>query len=57
VVTSILLPAAARRAAVNKMSDVEVADLFDVSVEFARWRINVSGARTIAQRIASKRMA
>lgn len=54
----LLLPAAAaRKAAVNKMSDGEVADLFDVSIEFARWRINVSGARTIAQRIARKRTA
>lgn len=54
----LLLPAAAaRKAAVNKMSDAEVADAFDVSIDFARWRINVSGARTIAQRIARKRTA
>ncbi|MGH3716503.1 MAG: ImmA/IrrE family metallo-endopeptidase [Micromonosporaceae bacterium] len=52
----LLLPAAAaRRAAVRKISDEEVADLYDVSVEFARWRLNATGARLIAQRAAQKR--
>ena len=52
----LLLPlAAVRRAAAAKKSDDEVADIFDVSTEFARWRMNVTGARLIAQRAARKR--
>jgi Zn-dependent peptidase ImmA (M78 family) len=52
----LLLPlAAARRAAAAKKSDEEVADIFDISTEFARWRMNVTGARLIAQRAARKR--
>jgi Zn-dependent peptidase ImmA (M78 family) len=52
----LLLPAAAaRRAAIRRLSDQDVADLFDISVDFARWRMNVSGARLIAQRSAQKR--
>jgi Zn-dependent peptidase ImmA (M78 family) len=52
----LLLPsAAARWAAALKKTDEEVADLFDVSVEFARWRMNATGARLIAQRAARKR--
>ena len=52
----LLLPAAAaRRAAVAGKTDEQVADTFDVSTELARWRMNVSGARLIAQRAANKR--
>jgi Zn-dependent peptidase ImmA (M78 family) len=52
----LLLPgAAARRAALAGMSDAEVAQEFDVSVELARWRMNATGARRIAQREAEKR--
>jgi hypothetical protein len=52
----LLLPAAAaRRAAAFRQTDVQVADQFDVSPEFARWRMNVTGARVIASRAASKR--
>lgn len=52
----LLLPAAAaRRAAVARKTDEEVADFFDVSTELARWRMNVTGARLIAQRAASKK--
>lgn len=52
----LLLPAAgARRAAAYGRSDDQVADQFDVSTEFARWRMNVTGARRIASRAACKR--
>jgi hypothetical protein len=52
----LLLPAAAAaRAAVAGKTDEQVGDLFDVSTEFARWRLNVTGARLIAHRAASKR--
>jgi hypothetical protein len=52
----LLLPAAAaRRAAICRLSDEQVADEFDVSVEFAKWRLNVTGARLIAERAARKR--
>lgn len=52
----LLLPAdAARRAAALGRSDEEVADFFDVSPEFARWRLNVTGARLIACRAAKRR--
>jgi hypothetical protein len=52
----LLLPAAAaRRAAAYGLSDDQVADQFDVSTEFARWRMNVTGARRIASRAALKR--
>lgn len=52
----LLLPqAAARRAAARKLTDEQVADRYDVSVEFARWRMNVTGARLIAARSAVKR--
>ena len=51
----LLLPqAAARRAAVRNLTDEQVADDFDVSVEFARWRMGVTGARLIAERAARK---
>jgi Zn-dependent peptidase ImmA (M78 family) len=52
----LLLPSsAAKRAAINGWSDQDVADRFDISVEFARWRMGVSGARLIAARAARKR--
>jgi hypothetical protein len=52
----LLLPqTAAQRAAVAGKSDEEVADIFDVSIELARWRMNATGARLIAQRAARKR--
>ena len=52
----LLLPcAAARRAAVYGRTDDQVADQFDVSTEFARWRMNVTGARKIASRAARTR--
>jgi Zn-dependent peptidase ImmA (M78 family) len=51
----LLLPqVAARRAAIAGKTDDEVAELFDVSIEFARWRMNATGARKIAQRTAAK---
>lgn len=52
----LLVPvAAARRAAAYGRSDDEVAEQFDVSTDFARWRMNVTGARRIASRAARKR--
>ena len=45
----LLIPAeAARRAARIGASDEQVAEHFRVSVPFARWRMNVSGARRVA---------
>jgi hypothetical protein len=47
---------AARRAALARLTDEQVAPQhFDVSIEFARWRMNTSGARIIAKRAANKR--
>jgi hypothetical protein len=46
--------AAAHRAAKTKKTDDEVAELFDVSVQLAGWRMNSAGARIVAQRIANK---
>jgi hypothetical protein len=52
----LLVPAsAAVRAAVAGWGDGQVAEFFDVSIEMARWRMNVSGARTIARRAAAKK--
>ena len=52
----LLLPgASARRAAAYGQSDDQVAEQFDVSTEFARWRMNGTGARRIADRAARKR--
>ncbi|PBC69689.1 Zn-dependent peptidase ImmA (M78 family) [Streptomyces sp. TLI_235] len=45
---------AAIRAARNYRSDEEVAQHFDVSIEFARMRMNASGARRIAERSRAK---
>lgn len=52
----LLLPAAAaRRAAARGKTDEQVAQLYDVSIELARWRMNATGARIIAQRTAKKK--
>lgn len=52
----LLLPAAAtRRAAAAGKTDEQVAQLYDVSIELARWRMNATGARIIAQRTAKKK--
>lgn len=46
---------ACKRLAVYKTSDQAAADRFGVSVEFARWRLNATGARRIAARAQKKR--
>lgn len=46
---------AAVRMAWKAASDAEVADSFDVSIQQARWRMNHSGARRIAERSSRKR--
>lgn len=52
----LLLPfEAAKRLAYNDVSDVDVAERFGISVEFARWRMNATGARKIARRARAKR--
>ncbi|MCD4527228.1 ImmA/IrrE family metallo-endopeptidase [Nocardioides sp. cx-173] len=52
----LLLPTeAARRLAYNKVGDEEVARRFGISVQFASWRMNATGARKIAQRAHAKR--
>jgi Zn-dependent peptidase ImmA (M78 family) len=52
----LLLPSdAALRLAYNGVCDDDVALRFDVSIEFARWRMNSTGARTRAQRAAARR--
>ena len=48
---------AAKRLARRKATDDEVALRFGVSPELARWRMNASGARIIAQRAANLRRA
>lgn len=54
----LLLPTdAAKRLAFNKVSDADVARRFGISVQFARWRMNATGARKIAARAAAKRRA
>jgi Zn-dependent peptidase ImmA (M78 family) len=54
----LLVPSdAARRLARQKATDDEVALRFGVSVELARWRMNATGARIIAQRAANYRRA
>jgi hypothetical protein len=51
----LLLPlAAARRAATLNKTNEEVAELYDVSVQLAAWRMNATGARIFAQRLADK---
>lgn len=52
----LLVPSdAARRLARQKVTDDEVALRFGVSIELARWRMNATGARIIAQRAANYR--
>lgn len=52
----LLIPTqAAKRAALARLTDEEVAEHFDVSIELARWRMNTTGARIIAKRAANKR--
>ncbi len=52
----LLLPTeAARRLAYNKATDEDVARRFGISVQFARWRMNATGARKIAKRAFAKR--
>lgn len=52
----LLVPAdAAQRLAYRDASDTEVADVLDVSVEMARWRMDATGARKIARLAAAKR--
>lgn len=48
---------AAKRLARRKATDDEVALRFGVSPELARWRMNATGARIIAQRAANLRRA
>jgi len=48
---------AAKRLARRKATDDEVALHFGVSPELARWRMNATGARIIAQRAANLRRA
>ncbi|SIR90316.1 ImmA/IrrE family metallo-endopeptidase [Micromonospora avicenniae] len=51
----LLLPqAAAYKAAKEHRTDEDVADIFDVSLPVARWRMNGTGARIVAQRTAAK---
>jgi hypothetical protein len=51
----LLLPLpAARQAAKQNKTDEEVAELYDVSVQLAAWRMNATGARIFAQRLANK---
>lgn len=45
----------AQRLAYRGASDTEVAEVFDVSVEMARWRMDATGVRKIARRAAAKR--
>ncbi len=52
----LLLPTdAAVRLALDGVSDEIAAERFGVSVPFARWRLNVTGARKIAGRAHAKR--
>lgn len=54
----LLVPSdAARRLARRKVTDDEVALRFGVSIELARWRMNATGVRIIAQRAANYRRA
>lgn len=48
---------AAKRLARQKVTDDEVALRFRVSPELARWRMNATGARIIAQRASDRRRA
>jgi Zn-dependent peptidase ImmA (M78 family) len=52
----LLLPSdAAKRLALDGVSDEVAAERFGVSVDLARWRLNATGARKIAARAHAKR--
>jgi Zn-dependent peptidase ImmA (M78 family) len=52
----LLLPfEAAKLLAFDGVSDAHAAERFGVSIEFARWRMQSTGARIIAQRARAKR--
>lgn len=52
----LLVPAAAARSMGRRgLSDEDVARSFAVSVEMARWRMHISGARKIQRNIAARR--
>lgn len=52
----LLLPSdAARQLAFDQVADDEVASRFGISVPFARWRMNATGARKFAARARAKR--
>jgi hypothetical protein len=54
----LLIPmTAAIGAALSGGADEQVAEQFDVGLQFAAWRMNASGARKIAQRTRQKRAA
>jgi hypothetical protein len=55
IMGELLVPSAeAIRLAVRGHSDTAIAEHFQVSPQMARWRVNVSGARTIARRSSSR---
>lgn len=52
----LLLPTeAAKRLACRNVTDAEAADLYGVSLEVSRWRMNATGARNFARRVEAKR--
>lgn len=52
----LLLPTeAARKLAFDPVSDEVVAQRFGISIDMARWRMNATGARKIAERARAKR--
>lgn len=54
----LLIPShAARSHAVSNWSDRDVAEAYGVSVPFATWRMNASGARKVAQAVQRRRSA
>jgi hypothetical protein len=56
VMGELLIPSGqAIRMAVRRRNDQFIADHFQVSLQMARWRVNVSGARTIAKRQSMRR--
>jgi hypothetical protein len=56
LIGELLLPTdAAIKLALDRVPDERAAERFGVSVEMARWRLNVTGARKIAARARAKR--
>lgn len=54
----LLIPSqAARSHALSKWSDHDVAEAYGVSMQFATWRMNASGARKLAQAVQRRRSA